>query len=217
MYVGLKMLKDFATGTPDMLAEEALSVMEETELWMMLVQQDGRLVGYARKEDVSAAMPSKMTGLDRHELNYLLSKLTLARIMRTDITPVSPEMEIEQAAMIMREKNLAGLAVVNDDGKLIGYINRTVILEVLAEELGFSEGGSRIVFEVQDRPGVLKEVSNIIDSLGYSIISTGTFRHADRRMVVIRVSTPNPSSIAGALQKAGYEMVGPEDFRHEWT
>lgn len=216
MFVGLKMLKDFATATPDMLAEDAERIMEEKKLWMILVKENGTLLGYARREDISAAMPSAMTGLDKHELNYLLSKLTMKRIMRTDMTTITPETEIEEAAAIMRDKNLAGLAVVDDAGKLIGYINRTVILDVLAEELGFSEGGSRIVFEVQDRPGVLSEVSTIIDKLGYGIISTGTFRHRDRRMVVIRVDTPNPSSIAGSLQKAGYEVVGPEDFRHEW-
>ena len=157
-----------------------------------------------------------MTGLDKHEINYLLSKLTVSRIMRTDITPVTPETEIETAAMLMHAKNLAGLAVVGPDGDLIGYINRTVMLEVLAEEMGFGQGGSRIVFEVVDRPGVLKEVSGIIDAMGYSIISTGTFTHKERRMVVIRVDTPNPSSIAAALQKTGYDVVGPEDFKHEW-
>lgn len=217
MFVGLKMIKNFETGTPDMLAEDAAAIMEERQFWMMLVVEDGKLVGYARKEDISAAMPSLMTGLDRHEINYLLSRLTLGKIMRTDITTVPPEMEIEAAAVIMREKNLAGLAVINGGDRLVGFINRSVILDVLAEEMGFHEGGSRIVFEVQDRSGVLKEVSSIIFDLGYSIISTGTFFHDDRRMVVIRVNTENPASIAAALSKVGYEIVGAEDFRNEWA
>lgn len=216
MFVGLKMLKNFIAMPPDALVEDAQRLMDEQRLWMLFVVRDTRLVGYVRTEDISAAMPSLVTGLDRHEINYLLSKLTVGRIMRTDITSVSPETEIETAAMLMHEKNLAGLAVVDPEGNLIGYINRTVMLEVLAEEMGFGQGGSRIVFEVVDRPGVLKEVSGIIDAMGYSIISTGTFTHRDRRMVVIRVDTPNPSSIAAALQKAGYDVVGPEDFKHEW-
>ncbi len=216
MFVGLKMLKNFITMPPDALVEDAQRLMDEQQLWMLFVVKDGKLVGYVRQEDINAAMPSLMTGLDKHELNYLLSKLTVGRIMRKDITSVAPEAEIETAAMLMHAKNLAGLAVVNPDGDLIGYINRTIMLEVLAEEMGYGQGGSRIVFEVVDRPGVLKEVSGIIDALGYSIISTGTFTHQERRMVVIRVDTPNPSSIAAALQKAGYDVVGPEDFKHEW-
>lgn len=216
MFVGLKMLKNFIAMPPDALVEDAQRLMEEQRFWMLFVVKEGRLVGYVRTEDIHAAMPSLMTGLDRHEINYLLSKLTVGRIMRTDITSVTPETEIESAAMLMHNKNLAGLAVVNPAGDLIGYINRTVMLEVLAEEMGYGKGGSRIVFEVVDRPGVLKQVSGIIDEMGYSIISTGTFTHRDRRMVVIRVDTPNPSSIAAALQKNGYDVVGPEDFKHEW-
>lgn len=216
MFVGLKMLKNFTAMPPDALAEDAQRIMEEQQLWMLFVVRDGKLAGYVRTEDINAAMPSLMTGLDKHELNYLLSKLTIGRIMRSDIVTVTPDTEIEAAAMLMHARNLAGLAVVNAEGDLIGYINRTIMLEVLAEEMGYGQGGSRIVFEVVDRPGVLKEVAGIIDALGYSIISTGTFTHSDRRMVVIRVDTPNPSSIAAALQKAGYDVVGPEDFKHEW-
>ncbi len=217
MFVGLKMLKNFIAMPPDALAEDALKLMEDQESQMLFVLKGGRLAGYVRLEDIKAAMPSLMTGLDKHEINYLLSKLTVGRIMRTDITSVTPETEIEAAAVLMHDKNLAGLAVLDQNGDLTGYINRTVMLEVLAEEMGYGKGGSRIVFEVEDRPGVLKETAGIIDGLGYSIISTGTFTHGSRRMVVIRVDTPNPSSIAAALQKAGYDVVGPEDFKHEWN
>ncbi len=217
MFVGLKMLKNFIAMPPDALAEDALKLMEDQESQMLFVLKGGKLAGYVRLEDIKAAMPSLMTGLDKHEINYLLSKLTVGRIMRTDITSVTPETEIEAAAVLMHDKNLAGLAVLDQNGDLTGYINRTVMLEVLAEEMGYGKGGSRIVFEVEDRPGVLKETAGIIDALGYSIISTGTFTHGSRRMVVIRVDTPNPSSIAAALQKAGYDVVGPEDFKHEWN
>lgn len=217
MFVGLKMLKNFEKKTPDFLVEDALSLMEANKLWMLLIEEDDKLVGYVRRQDVTRALPSHATGLDKHEMNYLLSKLTLGKIMRTDITTVAPELEIEAAAAVMNDKDLAGLAVVDSAEKLIGYINRNIILEVMAEEMGFDAGGSRIVFEVKDRPGVIKEVSAIIDELGYGIISTGTFNHKDRRMVVIRVTASNPSSVAAALQKQGYNVVGPEDFRHEWA
>ncbi|NCC05901.1 MAG: CBS domain-containing protein, partial [Proteobacteria bacterium] len=161
MFVGLKMLKNFIAMPPEALVEDAQRLMDEQQLWMLFVVKDEKLIGYVRTEDISAAMPSLVTGLDKHEINYLLSKLTVGRIMRTDITPVTPETEIETAAMLMHAKNLAGLAVVDQDGDLIGYINRTIMLEVLAEEMGYGQGGSRIVFEVVDRPGVLREVSGI--------------------------------------------------------
>jgi acetoin utilization protein AcuB len=137
--------------------------------------------------------------------------------MRKDIIAVHPEMEIEQAAEIMHQNNLAGLAVVNEDQKLIGYINRSVMLDVLVEEMGLKGGGSRIVFEVEDRPGVLHEVSGIIKDLGVSIIATGTFYHNDRRMVVIRLAVDEPFKVAGAIERKGYKLVSAADFEEEWA
>lgn len=218
MYVGLKMLKrgTFPTGTKDMPVSEAEKIMLEKRLWMLLVTEGEQLLGYVRKEDVKAALPSSATSLSKHELNYLLSKLTLEKILLKDTPFVLPETEIEEAAQIMYEKDLAGLAVVNKDNKLLGYISRSVMLEVLVEEMGLPQGGSRIVFEVMDRPGVIHEVSGIIKAMGISIIATGTFFHKDRRMVVFRVQTEDPAPIIKALTDLNYTVVGPEHFAGEW-
>lgn len=216
MYVGLKMLTNFPTLSPNDLILDADKIMEEKRLWMLLVKDKSKLVGYIRKEDVRAALPSPATSLSRHEINYLLTKLTIDKLIRTDLISVHPSTEIELAAQLMYEKNLPGLAVVNSKNKLIGYINRSVMLEVLVEEMGLMQGGSRIAFEVEDRTGVIAEVSKLIADLNISIISTGTFFHANKRMVVFRVQTEDPTPILKKLLKRKYKVVGPEDFGKEW-
>jgi len=218
MYVGLKMLRDFVKVTPQTLVKDAQKQLEDSKLWMLLVvDDDGKLVGYVRKEDISAALPSIMTSLEKHELNYLMSKLTVEKIYRTDIKTVTPETEIEGAADMMYEMNLAGLAVVDNGGELIGYINRSVMLDVLSEEMGYREGGSRITIEVDDRSGVLYEVAGVIANMKMSIISTGTFFYNGRRVVVVRIDTEDSSPIAAALTERGYKLVTPEDFSGEWA
>jgi len=216
MYVGLKMLTDFVTITPETLVSAADKIMEKEQLWMLLVKDGDKLAGYVRKEDVRKALPSDATTLERHELNYILSKLKVAKIMRTDLATVSPETEIEEAAEIMYSKNVAGLAVVDVKNNLVGFINRSVMLDVLVEEMGLRQGGSRIAFEVEDRTGVIHEVSGIIKEMGISIISTGTFFHNGTRMVVFRVQTDDPAPIAKALSELGYTLVGPDTFKEKW-
>ncbi|MBN2140522.1 MAG: CBS domain-containing protein [Desulfovibrionaceae bacterium] len=216
MYVGLKMIRDFVTVTPKTLVKDARKMLEESRLWMLLVVEDGALKGYVRNSDITAALPSILTSLDKHELHYLMSKLTVGKIIRKDIKTISPETEIEVAADLMHQMNLAGLAVVGANGRLLGYINRSVMLEVLVEEMGLREGGSRITFEVEDRPGVIYEVAGIIANMNLSIISTGTFFYDGRRLVVLRVDTEDASPIAAALQERGYKVVGPADFMHLW-
>ncbi len=216
MYVGLKMLKKFPTFTTDTLVVEADKIMEENKLWMVLVTKKDKLKGYVTKEDVRSALPSPLTTLSRYEINYLLETLTIKDLIRHDIKTVYPDTEIEEAAYIMYKHNLPGLAVINKKNKLVGYINRSVLLGVLVEEMGLELGGSRIVIEVEDRTGVISDVSTLIAKMGISIISTATFFHEDKRMVVFRVATDNPKPIIEALKEKGYFLPGPEIFTSIW-
>ena len=216
MYVGLRMITRVPTVSPDDLVLDADKIMEENKLWMLMVTEGDKLVGYIRKEDARAALPSLVSSLDKYEMNYLLTKLTVKKIIRTDLETVSPETEIEVAANLMYQKNLPGLAVVNNHNKLLGYINRSVMLEVLVDEMGLKQGGTRIAFEVEDKPGVIAEVSTIIANMGISIVSTATFFHGPRRLVVFRIKTDDPCQVKKALKKHGYRLVTPEDFVGEW-
>ena len=216
MYVGLRMITRVPTVSPDDLVLDADKIMEENKLWMLMVTEGDKLVGYIRKEDARAALPSLVSSLDKYEMNYLLTKLTVKKIIRTDLETVSPATEIEVAANLMYQKNLPGLAVVNNHNKLLGYINRSVMLEVLVDEMGLKQGGVRIAFEVEDRPGVIAEVSTIIANMGISIVSTATFFHGPRRLVVFRIKTDDPCQVKKALKKHGYRLVTPEDFVGEW-
>ncbi|GFK93281.1 Inosine-5'-monophosphate dehydrogenase [Fundidesulfovibrio magnetotacticus] len=217
MYVGLKMLKDFHPVTPATPLSEARKILEKEEYWMLLVTEGERLAGYVRHEDLAAALPSLVSTLERHEANYLISKLTVGMVMRRDITTVPPEMEIEQAAQIMHDKNLAGLGVVDEKGRLVGYINRTVMLEVLVEEMGLALGGSRLVFEVEDRAGVILDAAGVIAAHGASILSTSTFFHNGRRMVILRVNALDDAPIRADLEAKGYRLESAADFRREWA
>jgi acetoin utilization protein AcuB len=217
MFVGLKMMKDFAAITQDTLMMEADRMLSDSNLWMLMVVEEGEYLGAVIKEDVRSTLPSPATTLSRHELNYLLHKMTVKKIVKKDIPTVMPEAEIEVAAKIMFDHNLAGLPVINSSGRLVGYIDRNIMLDVLVEEMGLAQGGARIVFQIEDRKGVIAEVSGLIFNMGISIISTATFFHNNSRMVVFRVQTSDQGPIVKELVNLGYKVVGPEDFRSEWS
>ncbi len=107
--------------------------------------------------------------------------------------------------------------MVDENAELIGYINRNVMLDVLSEEMGYREGGSRLTIEVEDRSGVLYEVAGVIANMKMSIISTGTFFFNGRRVVVVRIDTEDPSAVEAALTDRGYKLVAPADFKGEWA
>lgn len=217
MYVGLKMLREFPTVSPATLVIEADKIMETRKVWMLPVTENGHLVGYINKEDVRAALPSPMTTLSRHELNYLLQKLTIGKIIHREAISVLPETDLEEAAKIMQQNDLTGLAVVSKDNRLVGVINRSVMLDILTEQMGLKQGGERLTVEVLDRTGVIAEIASIVAGLGVSIISMATFFHGDQRMLVLRLKTEDPAEVIKALAERGYKAVGPEHFAGEWS
>ena len=216
MYVGLKMLTKVVSVTPKTLLSDAHNLMEENRLWMLPVVQKDKLIGYLQKEDVRAALPSGATMLSKHELPTVLSKITVADYIKKDIVTVTPETEIEAAAELMARKELPGLAVVNSSGKLVGYINRSIMLDVLVEEMGLHRGGKRFAIEFEDRPGVMAEVSNIISDMGLNFVSAASFYHNDTCILVFRVQADDISPVIEALKEREYNIVGPDYFAKEW-
>jgi acetoin utilization protein AcuB len=216
MYVGLKMLKDFATVSPDTLVKDARKLFEEDQLWVLLVVKDGKLIGYVNRGDTNPALPSVVTSIEKQEIRQVMDKLTIADVAHADMGSVTPETEVEAAADMMNEMNLSGLAVMNENDEPIGYINRSVMLEILVEEMGYREGGSRITIETEDKFGILYEVAGIIANMKYSIISTSTFFHGNRRLIVVRVATEDTTEIEAFLKERGYNLAGPSDFSDAW-
>jgi acetoin utilization protein AcuB len=217
MYVGLKMITDVISVTKDTLITEANELMEKNRLWMLPVVKKEKLIGYVTKEDVRTALPSPATTLSKYELPEVMSHVTVADFLRTEnIVTVRPETEIEQAAALMVEQNLSGLAVVTEVGKLIGYINRSVMLDVLVEEMGLHRGGSRFAIEFKDRPGVMADVSGLISMMGLNFVSAASFYHNNECILVFRVQTADLSPILAELEERGYTVVGPEKFADQW-
>ncbi|GAB1410770.1 CBS and ACT domain-containing protein [Desulfovibrionales bacterium] len=217
MYVGLAMYKHVPTITADTLITKADRMMEAHKLWILLVVEDGILKGYVHMHDIRAALPSSATTFSKHELNYLLSKMTVKDLIRREMPTVRPETEIEVAAKIMHDQDLAGLAVVDEGGRLKGYLSRSSMLAVLIEEMGLALGGHRIAIEVEDRKGLMAELSRLFLDMGINILSTSTFFRGNLRLLVFRIATDTPAQVEQAVRDKGYKIVGPERFASEWA
>ena len=216
MYVGLKMITDLVFVTPETPISEANDLMEKHRLWAMPVVEGEKLIGYIQKEDVRTALPSPATTLSKYEIPEIIAHVTVAEFIKKDVITVTPDMEIEKAAEIMAEKNLPGLAVVSGSNKLVGYINRSVMLDVLVEEMGLHRGGSRFAIEFEDRPGVMAEVSGLIHDMGLNFVSAASFCHDNTYILVFRIQTADLSPIIKELESRDYRIVGPEQFADQW-
>ncbi|PJF44935.1 MAG: hypothetical protein CUN55_01490 [Phototrophicales bacterium] len=122
------------TITPDTPITDAHQIMKEKNIRRLpVVGKQGKLVGIITIGDVREAKPSDATTLSIWEMNYLLSKLKVEKVMTKDPITVNQNAPILDAAQLMLEHKISGLPVVDDEGKLVGILTESDIFRMLVK------------------------------------------------------------------------------------
>ncbi len=161
MYVSDWMTRKVFTVGPDDYLSDALSLMKEKNVKHLPVLKAGRLRGILSDRDIKEYSPSKATSLDIYELHYLLAKTKIKEIMKTRVVTTTPGAPVEEAAMIMLDQGIGCLPVL-ENGELAGIISDRDIYRALVDITGVRHGGNRICVTIEDRPGSIKEVADIV-------------------------------------------------------
>ncbi len=192
MLVKKWMTTDVTTIDEDTSMMKASVIMKEKKIRSLpVVDKKGKLVGIVSDRDLRAAAPSKATTLDVYELNYLLSTMKIKDIMTQNVVFVRPDETVEFAAILMLENKISALPVLNDKDDLVGIVTQTDIFKVLIHIVGIYTAGIQFAFSLEDRPGSIKEVADVIRAYGgriVSILSTRETAEEGRRNVYIRCS-----------------------------
>jgi len=115
---------------------------------------------------------------------------------------------VEEAAQILLDRKISGLPVVDKDGNVVGTITQTDMFRVLISLTGFGKEGVQFAFSLEDRPGSIKEVADIIRKYKGRVASIlSSFEHAPQgfRTVYIRAYDLDRSQVPELrreLQKA---------------
>ena len=166
---------------------EALRVMRQNQVRRLpVLDEEGRLIGIVSEKDLLYASPSPATSLSIYEMHYMLSHLQVTELMTTDVTTVTPNTPLEEAARIMADNKIGGLPVI-EDGRLVGIITETDIFKVFLELLGAREAGLRLTLQIPERKGEMARITTTIAELGGNILALGTFLGDDPTTAVVTV------------------------------
>ena len=129
------MTPDPVCASPDLALPEAHKLMNDHHIRRLpVVDQKGQLVGIVTRGDIRGAEPSQATRLSIYEVHYLLSRLTLDRIMTKNPITVVPDTTLGDAARLMLEHKIAGLPVVDvARQRVVGIITESDIFRMLVK------------------------------------------------------------------------------------
>ena len=151
--------------------QDAMDLLKKNDIRMLPVMKKGNLVGIITDRDLKKASASDATTLEIHELLYLLTKIKVKDIMTKDVITVPPDFTAEETAEVLQQNKISGAPVVDSKGMLVGTITQTDLFRVLISLTGVAKGGIQFGLQVEDRPGSIKEVADIIRTFGGRMVS----------------------------------------------
>ncbi|MDR2572840.1 MAG: CBS and ACT domain-containing protein [Desulfovibrio sp.] len=168
-----------------------------------VVDGDNAVIGIISDRDVRDASPSKATTLDMYELHYLLAEIRAKDVMTPAPITVTATETVEQAAMVMMDKNIGGLPVVGENAALVGIITGYDVLKALIGITGVRSGGIQIGVEIPNRKGALRPVFDLMGSFGARILSVlSANADEDIRQVFLRIRDLDSRDDEAALIEA---------------
>jgi acetoin utilization protein AcuB len=214
MLVEERMKHPVLTITADVPVQDALARMQREKVHRYpVVDKRGKLIGIVTDADLMSASPSEATSLSVWEINSLLSKITVERVMTTNVVTVTEDTTVEDAARIMSDNHFGGMPVMRGD-LLVGMISETDLFHIFLEMLGARTAGVRVTVQVQDVPGKLYELTRAIQALGGNINGMGAIQgeSSDTRAVTLKVADVELQKLKQALEPLVQKMV---DIREE--
>lgn len=211
MFVAERMTRHPVTMSSTATVGEVDRMMKKYKFHRMIIVDDGKLVGYLSDRDVMRVAPSPATSLSKYEIRELLDKLSVKDIMQQRVITVSEDATIEEAALIMYQNKVGGLPVISQVGKVVGIITATDILKTFIEVMGLPSGGKiRMTLEVEDKIGVMADVTKIIADSGINIDSLIVCQsYENKKEIVVRLEdcAETFDNIKNKLEARGYKVI----------
>ena len=138
-----------------MTRSDARALMRRHGIRRLPVLSHGSLAGIVTLSDLDSGRPGP----------------TVSEIMTPDPATVGPDETLERAALMMLNRRISGLPVV-EENKLVGMITETDIFRALVEILGMHDRGARIVLNLHSPDSLLSALRECTENVAVRSLVT---------------------------------------------
>ncbi|MED1914877.1 CBS and ACT domain-containing protein [Bacillus thuringiensis] len=203
------MRKKIVTIQPSTTIGEALLLLRANRIRHLPVIENDSLVGIISDRDLRDALPSRL--LTHDDDDTVLHK-PVADIMNQQVITAHPLDFIEDAALQLYDHKIGSLPIV-EGNRLVGLITESDLFSSLIELFGVNKPSSHIEVEVDDRVGMLAEVSQVFRDAQVNVTSVVVFpgKQPAKKNLVFRVQTIDPRIVKQLLLEKGFSVIGPTE------
>jgi acetoin utilization protein AcuB len=195
MLVADCMTRNVRTLGADTSVAEALEVLSEARIHRLpVIDETGALLGIVSDMDLRLA-----------EAAGRLADPVRA-VMTKRVVTISEFCPVEEAAAVMRERQVGGLPVMRGD-RLIGIITDGDIFDALTQLLGGGQTGLRVTLTLPEGHLGLPELLTEIASRGGRTVSVGTIAREQDCLVVLKVAGLSREQLIRATADLGLEIA----------
>jgi len=151
--------------------QDAMGLLKRHGIRRLPVMKKGKLTGIITDRDLKSASASDASTLEIHELLYLLTKIKVKNIMTKDPITVPVDYTVEETAELLLRHKISGVPVLDKERELAGVITQTDLMRVMVSLTGVGKKGIQFGFKLENRPGSIKEVADVIREHGGRMVS----------------------------------------------
>jgi len=180
-----------------------------------VVEEDHRLIGIVSDRDIRGVLPyGPLAYFDFRKEKKRLSSLKIETIMTRDLYTISPMNTIEDALLLIQNKKVGALPVVEKNNRLVGIISVRDLLRAFINVMGIEEPGTLLGILLERKNHRLKSIVDAVSEENISFGSILVARHWDKntRAVFPYLLTQNVAPIKRKLEKMGYTLLNPMDW-----
>jgi len=213
MFVSDRMATDLVTIGPDITIGEAKRIMSEKSIrHLPVVDENEVLIGIVTDRDMRDAMPSTIKKKEDYEKTLAtIMDYPIRDLMTKDPLTIYAYYTIQDTLLVIQKKKVGALPVVDEKGRLTGILSTRDLLSAFVDVMGIDEPGSLLCILVQDTPGQMKKIIDIIADENISLGSVLTAKSWDKekRAIFPYLFTNNVINVKKRLLDIGFELIDP--------
>jgi acetoin utilization protein AcuB len=201
MFVSDWMTREVITVTENDSIEDLYNIMLKNRINHLPVVEEDRLIGIITKSDIRQALTS---------LQFDKTKSKVKDFMVREVTTVNEYDTLEDALVIIFQKKVGSLPVVQSNNKLVGIITRHDIMNAFIKVIGLDKKGVTIYIKIDDTMPEIERLVHTIKQCDRKILSFFTLEKENmERIIAIRFDCVNKIYLEEFFKENNFQIYRP--------